>query len=215
MTRYLKAAILIGAGILLASCKFEAIAPIYVADLIDVAETGTPIRSSIELNIQIPSADTCEEYANKIRNSISQFFKTFDMRGCEKKGFENYAKVNVESEITGNVSEAGIYFVVSKNNSILDVTLSQTPDFTNLLIEAIKKEIFGEINLSFSVRLSNDTRGKIMLRTQNVFVNQRAYAKPGYFQLERRDEYVIRLSDVGVSAFQNGENIAAFSITPI
>lgn len=198
---------------ILAGCKLDASAPIYVGDLMEVSQSGKNIEASIDLNVPIPSVDKCDEYSAKIKKVIAGFFQKFEMQGCEKQGMDNFSKVKVNSEITSTTSEAGIYFLINKQQDQVGITLAQKAGFMASLMDAIKKEAMSTVDLSFSIRLNNDTRDKIKLVSQNVFVNQKAYAKKQEFELARRDEANIKLSDVAVAAFEAGENIESFSIS--
>lgn len=203
----------LAAALVLSACKLDATAPLYVGDLLEVIETQKAVKASIDLHVPITSVDKCDEQTTKIRGILVGFFNSFEMQGCEKKGSESFAKVKVDSEITNASSELGLFFVANKQSSDIAITLSQKSGFMSSLMAAIKKETMATIDLNFTIRLNNDTRDIVTLKAQNVFVNQKPVAKLQTFQLERRDEYVIKMSDVSVAAFQAGENVEAFSMT--
>jgi hypothetical protein len=72
-------------AIALAGCNLNAETTIYVADALEVSETGQALETPVDLSIEVSSEKTCKKDGPAIAEALGSTFT-----GCTKKGFDDY-----------------------------------------------------------------------------------------------------------------------------
>jgi hypothetical protein len=199
--------------IALAGCRIEVLQDVYLSDVAAVRESGTAMPADAVISIEVPSEEKCQEASSTLTPTLSAHFKAAEYKGCRKVEFTTFADFSVETEIVAEVvnqlsdSKFPVYLGVTETEAGAEIAVFRNNDSMRAMMDAIKEQTNAPVNdIGFAVaaRIVNDTSESVPISLLNVFVGSEPVPFPKEHILDRRDEIVVRASDVANSGFGQG-----------
>ena len=165
---------------LLAGCKMNVTSELYTSDIRHVAVSGaTDVTTPGTLAIEIPSADKCQEYAERLSRIVGTSVIGFVPKGCERAGMNTFLMASMEIPIVAdehswrqaNSLFATMAYVFDEGEYIIAVLLLDAAEFKSLN-DRLSKEFHQRLDLSGSkvaIVLNNDERRDIEIWMNDVF----------------------------------------------
>lgn len=190
------------------ACKPMLNVDLYTADLIEVAQYGSPIEIPIRMGLPIQDLQECESDKNKMLPALQKYGKRVTFLNCKDLSNEMHDLLFVEmiAEIIkappeGEATVAGMFglSVTQQADGNFLVHLIKTAATDRALKEIDNNYQFQTIELEdidLNLRLSNDLRETVAFEVEGVFVDNYPIDAPTTFNLERRDTKVIVPSNV-------------------
>ena len=198
-----------------AGCDIKSTTDIYLADLLEVAETGTAIETSSQLMVEISSSSECEETTGKLLPMLQGTFGDSVIgKGCHDEGMSSYItfelKVPIHQETLEREGDSTLAIVISKRDGWHGIQMKVNVMRMDNLARMISDEFYQSVDFStakVSLNLSNDLRQSVTIRLRDTFVNGEPIQEYKDFTLDRRDQLDVLLSNVGAAmAFGEGES---------
>lgn len=203
--------LLFGSVALLAACKPEVEADLYVGDIYEAMEDEVDLTSPITIKLPIQSVNECEESRNKIlpiMNRHSQTEVTF--RTCEELAGEVHDQLIVDTDIliasadkSGGATFAGLGAIVAgkpvPNLNVYEVYFTLNNSFGPMMQEINDAFLYQDVDvdqINFEIILQNDLREPVQFWSQGYFINEESIYRGMPYQLERREELRIVSSDL-------------------
>lgn len=207
---------------LLAACKPEVKADLYVGDIYEVMEDEVDIASPITIKLPIQSVNECEESRNKIlpiMNRHSQTEVTF--RTCEELSGEMYDQLIVDTDIliasadkSGGATFDGLGAIVSGKPSpsltVYKIYFALSNSFGPMMQEINDAFLYQDVDINeinFEIILQNDLREPVQFWSRGFFINEEPEYRGRPYQLERRGELRIVSSDLTAASLVNDNYI--------
>lgn len=197
----------------LAGCKIEVAQDVYLSDVATVRENGAPLPADAIISIEVPSEEKCQEASSTLTPTLSAHFTAATYKGCRKVEFTSFADFSVETEIVEEIknklsdSKFPIYLGVTEIEAGAEIAVFRNNDSMRAMMDAIKEQTnapVSDIEFAVAVRIVNDTSGAVPISLLNVFLGSEPVPFPKEHILDRRDEIVVRASDVANSGFGQG-----------
>ena len=204
----------------LAACKMNVTPKLYTSDLRHlVTDRTADLTTPGTLAIQIPSADNCAEYTERLSKVIGTLIIGFSPKGCEDVGMEAFLEADIQIPVlldeeawTQANSLFGVIVSTEDASGSLGVHLRLDAAKYQLLNDRVYEEFFQKLDLAESrvaVELISDERTDVAFWTNDVFVNGEPVrsSEGAKFTLSRRGTAEIVLSNVGVAWMERGNDV--------
>lgn len=217
------------AVVALTGCKIVAQTDIYTSDVLAVVENGETMTTPMVMSFEVAGADGCAKAESLILGPLETAFGGAEYIGCAKRDFDTFADfrlpVDLVFEVTngasdsdqpiyigGNIDEGGDliridYYV---NQTAMDAFMASIP-------EELTRYQSGTPDFELSATISNDLRSDIKIEVNDVFADGQPIQKSKVFDLPRRGEVKIDLSNVSNAALGRTDwwvLIAKIPVTP-
>jgi hypothetical protein len=193
------------AAILLSGCDFGIEGNIYVQDLVDLPTMNEPLYTPAVFSIGYSSDDRQEE----LNAVLEQNLRNVRNVRFEERDYTTNTVADFDVPIlTGNNLEAGltavgddfiaIFVEYSENNTATLYAVLNTAKFRKLQ-QTLKDEYWADITLEDATivfNLINDMRTDVNVQVMSVYANSTPVPTTHQITMARRDELVIRFSDV-------------------
>lgn len=211
----------------LAGCKVGVQTDIYTADIMDVLGGSEGLTTPMVLAFEVPGADGCEKARAGLSTPLADAYKSAEFIGCEKEGFDTYAQFRVpvdlvhEKENDAPDSDQPIYIGARpiEDDGVIHVAYWLNTKALEKFRAGIPEELTrfqpSEPELHLSATLSNDLSDPLDLEVNDAFADGRAIQGTQTFELERRNEVRISLSNVTNAAMTQGDIAALIAYVPL
>ena len=201
--------------LVISGCDIKTKTDIFLADLLEVVETGAELETSSQLMVEISSSNECQKTTDKL---LPMLEGTFDRgvvaKGCHDEGMSSYATfrltVPIISAQTGRKDRSTLAIVTSDSGEWHGIQMKVYVKRMNNLASMISDEFFQSVDFStakVSLALSNDLRRSVAVRIRDVFVDGEPIQEYKDFTLARRGVLDVSLSNVGAAmAFGKGQS---------
>ena len=180
---------------------------IYLADIDELSEAGE-LTTKILIGLPISGEDDCvekrQQYNSVFRKSTG--FKGMTFERCYKDGSDNLAQYSLDVPIRigdPDTSDLRTSFDVIREDDTASgmrhLYLRSKPSALCNLDDLLSDEFYQSLDLSQTspkILISNDLRETQTLILDHIFVNGQPIIEPTEFELERRDDLHLQLSDV-------------------
>ena len=107
--------------LLVAGCDIKSTTDIYLADLLEVVETGIAIETSSQLMVEISSSNECEETTGKLLPMLQGTFGDgVTGKGCHDEGMSSYITfelaVPIHQDTSGKEGDSTLAILISKRD---------------------------------------------------------------------------------------------------
>lgn len=180
---------------------------IYLADIDELPDSGE-LTTRILIGLPISGEDDCVEKRQQY-NSVfrkSSGFKGMSFERCYKDGSDNLAQYSLDVPIKigdpKSIDLSTSFDVIREDDSASGVRhlyLRSKPSALCNLDDLLSDEFYRSLDLSETspkILISNDLRETQTLILDHIFVNGQPVIEPTAFELERRDDLHLELSDV-------------------
>lgn len=195
----------------LSACKITADAELFTSDLV-AAMNGNAVAAPVQIGIEAPTADKCEEHADALTNAIRGQFADAQFLGCQSANFETLARFRVMAAIiahdgTAPTPPAPLAIGVAQDSDAISVTMLQNAGgfrkiWNDLPQELTEYQTF-DPQFRLSATLNNDLGDDAAAQTVEVFADGKPAPGKTFFTLARRDQITLKLSDVTNAAFSD------------
>ncbi|MEE9444870.1 MAG: hypothetical protein V3V19_04315 [Cocleimonas sp.] len=203
------------ATILLAGCKQEITSTLYVRDITEVISNKKPLKSSATIKLEMLTDQSCRKKEESITKIISAFFMKLEKTQCIKEGSDTYYYAVFDlpvllisgSKVNDNYKGGVSVQLSKKEDNRTEIFLTMNLELLSTLDNSLRSEFMGSGGISPSgmqikIKINNDDRETYRLYTEGSFLDGEAiisrFGKE--VELQKRDESIIMLSDVSVSA---------------
>ncbi len=180
---------------------------IYLADIDELPESGE-LTTKILIGLPISGEDDCvekrQQYNSVFRKSTG--FKGMSFERCYKDGSDNLAQYSLDVPIKigdPETSQLRTSFDVVREDDTASGTrhlyLRSKPSALCNLDDLLSDEFYQSLDLSKTspkILISNDLRETQTLILDHIFVNGQPVIVPTEFEMERRDDLHLQLSNV-------------------
>jgi hypothetical protein len=211
----MKAATLLATGILLAGCKVDITPTIFTSDVLAVVETGTPLDTSAVLGFDAGTDERCKERGPAITSALLKGFSQAEFIGCREGALTTIAEFRVAVPMvrpgTTHQSALAITAQTFEDDDRIYVALNANGQRIDQVIAALPSEVrsslTGTLEPHITARVQNDQTEATQVSIAGAFVDGAPYQLDHETTLQRRDETVITLSDVGNAALYDGASL--------
>lgn len=195
--------LLFGSLVILIGCKAEFDAKIYLSDVIAIASGSASTDAKAILSIDATSADNCAEFKDAIRLALMKGFSTAEFVACRSAELTTFADFRVSVPMIKLYSDltTALGLVVGQVDKKIFVSLHPVKAKIDAIKAALPSEMTtlasDQIDPQVSMTVINDLTDPMKVATQGAFVDGQPYQFTQTFDLARRDELRIALSDVG------------------
>lgn len=208
--------VLLAAGLALSGCKTGLDANIFTTDVLAVSDTGKPLDTTATISIDATSEDQCAKFKDAIGKALLEGFSKAEFLECRKIEMTTVADFRVTIPMTAPQAAftSALNIWAGELNGKIGVVLK--PDFPRIdkIKAALPQEVTAmmgaEIEPQISLTITNDGTDPAKITMQGAFIDGKPYQLPETFEVSRRDELRIVLSDVGNAAFNNGGSLLFF-----
>lgn len=208
------------AVVIVTGCDMNLTANLYTVDLQEAMSGATEVEALAQVEIEIPSADSCDEYTTKFTGILHGILDEISPRGCKKKGVESFLFLETRLPVYAdpNQSQDTLFSVLltnTENPAHTRVSLRVDTSKFKTLQGRVKDELHGTISLSDSVVaivLHNDHRTTIKFSTSDKFVDGKPVHGNTEFELARRHNATIQLSNVASSYLETVGHATGFDL---
>ena len=188
-------------------CKMNLTTNLYTTDLRD-AIAGTPgLTALAEIEIEVPSAANCAEYTPKFARVLDGILNEYTMRGCKNVAFNSFLLIETQLPFYTGPEQVqdtlfGVLLVRPEDSDHIGVSLVMDVQRYKILGAQVKEEFRETVDLASSqvkLVLHNDERKPIRFATRDTFVNKSPVHSKKEFEVSRRYNSTIQLSDVATS----------------
>ena len=190
----------------LTACKTALDLTLFASDLVGVAETGTPLDATATLSVETGSKDKCDELHDAVATALLKGFTSAEFVACREDGMANLADFRVAVPILGAKAalQSALQIAVIPVGGNFSAVLRQDGDRIDQIKAALPKEmqLYADQKLdpAISLTLQNDLADTAKVTLQGAFVDGAPYQLSEQFDVKRRGEIRIVLSDVGNAA---------------
>ena len=78
------------AVVMVTGCDMNLTANLYTVDLQEAMSGSSEVEALAQVEIEIPSADSCDEYTTKFTGILHGILDEISPRGCKRKGVESF-----------------------------------------------------------------------------------------------------------------------------
>lgn len=220
MNRIALAAILFPTVTSLGACKAGVDANFFTSDVVAVARDGAPIDVTVTVSVDALTAEKCAENKDVIGAALRDGFSDVKFVECRQGDMTTFAayRVAVPMVKPDTKTDGALAFWAGETAGQIGVALK--PDLARIdkiiatLPNDVQSGLSGKLEPMISLTLQNDLSGPATVKMHGAFVDGDPYQLPTDFEVERRDELRIVLSDVGNAAFYNGGSLMFFLNSP-
>jgi len=212
---------------ILAACQTDIGAEVYTADLEEVAkDSKLVVTTPASITAEVLSVDQCEKSRDKVQAVLAPYFPTLSGIRCERIGSNGQLVISFdmvvfnwkgltekEIESPANLSAVFGYVVHEEGNATFGVGV--LVDQANALLSDIQREFLVKPKLrdiGFQFALNNDQRDDKTVAMSNVFLNGDPVYREKEITLARREQALVRLSDVATQHALKNQNMAVFQV---
>ena len=206
MTRTLRLTILALALVVVSGCKMHLTTDLYTSDLLDAASGTVDLTTPARMAFQVPGTDECDEHTTAIAEIMAGVVEDFSPKGCESIEMESFlladTQVPLLSVSAWTEPDALFGIVLIEEGGTLGVDLVMNREKYGILISRMKDKFHQTVNLAESkvvIVLNNDLRDSISFSVEGVFVNGEPVLRKTTYELRRRHNAEIVLSNVATA----------------
>ena len=219
-TTLLKSLAITLAVITLTGCDMNLTANLYTVDLQEAMSGSSELEALAQVEIEVPSADSCDEYTTKFTGILHGILDEISPRGCKTKGVESFLFLETRLPVSADPNQPqdtlfSILLTKPENSAHTRVSLRVDTGKFKTLKGRVKDELYGTLSLSDSVVaivLHNDHRATIKFSTNDKFVDGKPVHGETEFELPRRHNATIQLSNVASSYLETVGRATGFDI---
>ena len=208
------------AVVMVTGCDMNLTANLYTVDLQEAMSGSSEVEALAQVEIEIPSADSCDEYTTKFTGILHGILDEISPRGCKRKGVESFLLLETRLPVYADPSQSqdtlfGVLLTKPDNSIHTRVSLQVDTSKFKTLKGRVKDEFHSTLSLSDSVVaivLHNDHRNVIKFTTSDKFVDGKPVHGNTEFELARRHNATIQLSNVASSYLEMIGNATGFDL---
>jgi hypothetical protein len=217
--RLLMFAVLAVSVSLLFSCLAEMNVVLYINDLFDVMKNqATTVRTKGTVSIQIPSEDSKDELLKTLPN----YFKDIDNVKTITKDMNTFLSftstfplIVAHDDNTFDETEDMLNVVVFKADKAFVVGLDLNKNQLGALNDYIKEQYYQSITIAemdLSLTINNDSGSDQTITVQSEYLNDKPFPFSQDVTLKKRDDPIIKLSDVLRDSIETSAAIPVFQM---
>jgi hypothetical protein len=212
--------------ILLAACAPEVESTIYLADVLNAAESGQAVSVPAVLRVPQGGEDECKEGLADLIEKLSALAPTTGKGQCISKDQHGQgtqlAEIETELKIVpagAEVEEPNLFVleVATTDDGRADLTLKMLQPI-DAVVKALQAENAAGVEFDpsfFLLTLQNDTDEGVEVSVNHVFVDGKSSLESeGTVSLARRGELKIQFSDVASSFVEQGNSYWFATVGP-
>ncbi|MEO3479428.1 hypothetical protein AAFO90_17315 [Phaeobacter sp. CAU 1743] len=221
----LKAPILLGTLAAVSACNVETHAEIYTSDVYAVLETKEALETPLTLAFEAGSESGCQKAETQLKGPLERAFGRADFIGCVNIGYDKYGKFRVPVDLVGQtggekatVAKPMHIAATSGDDGFVRVEFVFNREEMIALADSIPEELTRYLSekpdIILSATIANDLRQDINVTVVDVFADGKPLKSMTDYNLPRRGEVNIALSDVGNASFGQSETTALIGWLP-
>lgn len=202
------------AGIFLAGCVMETEVSLFASDILRAKDPSVAVDTTVILSIATGSKDNCQKYQAAIATALTTGFSSVRFVGCrEGAGFASFADYRISipiqdanKPVTGAVAVSVVW---ADEGAVVALVpnADRISEIRKALPNEISNDFLPEPTIAITTVVQNDLDEPVTISMQGAFIDGEPFQLPHEVTLQRRDETVIRLSDVGNAAMKNGGSL--------
>ena len=199
----------IAACVALAGCETHISTDLFTSDLIAATE-GEKLTAPLVIGMQAASEEKCEESADAILAAVKSQFETAEFIGCAKIEYNTFARYRVQAAIVAfegqvPVTEAPFSIGVYQDERNYHVSYLTNPAGARAIWDALPEDMTQyktyKLEPVLSAVLNNDLRATVSVTTDDVYADGTPIQGTATYELPRRDQVELHMSNVTNAAF--------------